>query len=54
MPLNRICMVDFAHVLSAAVSDVVMRVIPSKIAISVMPVTANNRTGFDVFTDDRL
>ena len=47
-------MVDSPHVFFCAGVDEAMCVIISEIAISIMPVTANNRTGFDVFMDNRL
>ncbi len=47
-------MVDAPHIFFRAVVHVAVSIIAAEITISVVAVTANNRTGLDIFVDNRL
>ena len=54
MSLNGVGVILTAHVFSLRVSDVTVNVLTAEITISMVTVRTNNRTWFDVFTDDWL
>jgi len=54
MSLNGVGVIITAHVFSLRVIDVTVNVLTAEITISMVTVRTNNRTWFDVFTDDWL
>ena len=54
MTLNRIGVVDASHVLLRTVIHEAVAIIATKITVSVMTIATNGRSGFNIFTDDRL